>query len=290
MALTYSHPSQPTSDANSVSLTVDFLCCDYTHSLSSACLRNSRNSNSTKMQLSHIVWTFEIQFNTLQWIRPLTFFYFFSEDRLVEQLDQFVDYLTDLVDPQKRADLNVKRWHKTSLLGNKVKTQDQKKKKKTKAKSKQLSRSQLNELGLYTLPTKALKYTDVLPLHDLWLEYIFNHLRMYLTETNGQHAVPNVYDSNYDAFSKALVKSDFHGAKVTVIASCNASVVGQTGIVAMETKNTFKIVGQDDRIRSKWNSLQKEIRTTKSEFIFSYSKDRICVSIANQGYWVQDLR
>lgn len=159
--------------------------------------------------------------------------------------------MTDLVEPQKRTDLQLKRWHKTALLGTKVKTQAQKKKKKAKAKSKQLSRSQLNELGLYTLPTKGLKYVDVVPLHDLWLEYIFNHLRMFLTTVNDQHVVPNVYDSNYDAFSKALVKSDFHGAKITVIASCNASVVGQTGIVAMETKNTFKIVGQDNRVRSK---------------------------------------
>lgn len=170
---------------------------------------------------------------------------------MVTQLDEFVDFVTDLVEPQKRADLNLKRWHKTPLLGTKIKTQDQIKKKKTKAKSKQLSRSQLNELGLYTLPTKALKYDDVAPLHDLWLDYIFNHLRMYLTMEEGQPVVPNVYDSNYDAFSKALVKSDFHGALVTVVASCNASVVGQTGIVAMETKNTFKIVGKDNRMRSK---------------------------------------
>lgn len=183
----------------------------------------------------------------MNWINSL---HSFSDDRLVAQLDQFVDYVTDLVEPQKRADLHLKRWHKTALLGTKVRTQDQKKKHKTKAKSKQLSRSQLSALGLYTLPTKALKYADMLPLHDLWLEYIFNHLRMYLTTVNDQNVVPNVYDSNYDAFSKALVKSEFHGAKITVIASCNASVVGQTGIVAMETKNTFKIVGQDNRIRS----------------------------------------
>lgn len=56
--------------------------------------------------------------------------------------------------------------------------------------------------------------------------------------------MPNVYDSNYDAFSKALAKSDFRGAKITAIASCDASVIGQMGLVAMEIKNTFKIVGR----------------------------------------------
>lgn len=99
---------------------------------------------------------------------------------------------------------------------------------------------------------------------------------MYLTTVNEQHVVPNVYDSNYDAFSKALVKSEFHGAKMTVIASCNASVVGQTGIVAMETKNTFKIVGQDNRIRSESDmQLTTILNEIISVPIFSYSKERI---------------
>lgn len=176
----------------------------------------------------------------------------FAAESIVKQLDEFVDYVTDLVDPPKRPDLNLKRWHKTSLVGTKVKTQRQTKKKRSKTKSKQLSRSELNKIGLYTLPTRGIKYADLVPLHELWLEYIFSHLRMYLTTMpDGRYVVPGVSDSNYDAFSKALVKSDFHGARITVIASCNATMVGQTGIVAMETKNTFKIVGQDNRVRSK---------------------------------------
>lgn len=174
----------------------------------------------------------------------------------MEKLNEVVDYVTDLVQPRKRAELHLKKWHKTQLTGTKLKTQKQKNKQKTKSQSKNLSRKQFAELGLYTLPTKCMKYVEMLPMHELWLQYIFDHLRIYLTDRNGQHMIPNVNDSNYDAFSKALVKSDFHGARVTVVASCNPSLVGQSGIVAMETRNTFIIVGIDDRIRSEYNQKQ----------------------------------
>lgn len=62
---------------------------------------------------------------------------------------------------------------------------------------------------------------------------------------------PSVEEATYDNFSKILVKSDFHGAIVTVTRSRCPSLVGITGIVAMDTKNTFKILGKDNKLRSK---------------------------------------
>lgn len=156
------------------------------------------------------------------------------------------------MEPKKRADLNLKKWHKTQLTGTKIKTQSQRKKKATKKKSKNLSRAEYTELGLYTLPTKVLKYSDAVPLNELWLQYIYSHLRQYLIERDGKHIIPELHDSNYDSFSKSIAKSDFHGAMISVVASCNPTLVGQTGIVVMETRNTFKIVSKDDRTRSKY--------------------------------------
>lgn len=63
---------------------------------------------------------------------------------------------------------------------------------------------------------------------------------------------PSVEESSYDNFSKTLVKSDFHGAIVTVTRSRCPSLVGVNGIVAMDTKNTFKVLGKDNKLRSKW--------------------------------------
>lgn len=174
---------------------------------------------------------------------------------MVEKLDEFVDFVTGLVEPKKRPDVSVKRWHKTVLTGTKVQQPNKKTKQKTKKKPKRMTRTEFADLGLFSLPTKSLKYADFVPMHDLWTQYIEKQLEPFLKKhENGTFSVPEVYDSNYDHFSKTLVKSDLHGAKLTIECSCNPSLVGQTGIVAMETRNTFKIVGIDNRIRSMCNA------------------------------------
>lgn len=181
------------------------------------------------------------------------FFEFLGQEKLTEQLDEFVDFVTGLVEPKKRSELSLKRWHKTMLTGSKIKPPKSKgDKPKKKKKPKKLTRSEFAEMGLYVLPTKSLKYSDLMPLHELWLQYIEKQLELFIKKNeDGSITVPEVHHSNYDGFSKMLVKSDFHGAKLKVIASRNPTLVGHTGIVAMETRNSFKIVGVDNRTRSK---------------------------------------
>lgn len=170
---------------------------------------------------------------------------------MTEQLDEFVDFVKGFVEPKKRPDVSIKRWHKTVLTGTKIQPQNKKIKQKTKKKSKHLTRTEFAHLGLYNLPTKSLKYVDLLPLHELWTQYIEKQLAPYIQKReDGKLSVPEVDDKRYDGFSKTLIKSDLNGAKLTVVASCNPSLVGKTGIVAMETRNTFKMLGEDNRIRS----------------------------------------
>ena len=170
---------------------------------------------------------------------------------MVEKLDEFVDFVTGLVEPKKRPDVSLKRWHKTVLTGSKIQQSNKKTKQKPKVKPKRMTRTEFADLGLFNLPTKSLKYAELVPLHDLWTQYIEKQLEPFLKKRDdGKLSVPEVYESNYDHFSKTLVKSDLHGAKITVECSCNPSLVNQTGIVAMETRNTFKIVSADNRIRS----------------------------------------
>lgn len=170
---------------------------------------------------------------------------------MTDNLDEVVDFMTGLVEPKKRPDVSIKRWHKTVLTGTKNQPQNKQVRQKTKKKPKRLTRKEFSDLGLYNLPTKSMKYADLLPLHELWLQYIEKQLQLHIKKRDdGKLSVPEVHESGYDAFSKTLIKSDLNGAKVTVIASCNPSLVGQVGIVAMETRNTFKIISEDNRIRS----------------------------------------
>lgn len=147
------------------------------------------------------------------------------------------------VDPSKRNQLEVNLQHRTQLINSKPKKL---KKKKKVVKRKTLTRKEYSDLGLFHLPTKSLKYTDLMPLHELWKGYMSKHLPL---KSDG--SPPSVEDSSYDGFSKILVKSDFHGAIITVARSRCPSLVGANGIVAMDTKNTFKVIGKDNKLRSK---------------------------------------
>lgn len=153
--------------------------------------------------------------------------------------------------PQKREDVSINLQHRTVLTGLKSKKQlSNKKVRKNNKPSKTLSRKQFADLGLYTLPTKSIKYADMVPLHEIWMQYIRKQLQLYLIGEGDEQRIPEVHDPMYEQFSKAVVKADLHGAIIKVAASKCPSLVGQTGIVAMETKNSFKIVSRDNRTRS----------------------------------------
>lgn len=169
-----------------------------------------------------------------------------------KKLDELVTFVKDHVQPNRRQDVSINVQHRTMLNGCKSKKQvTHKKVKKNQKPSKTLSRKQFANLGLFTLPTKSIKYEELMPLHEMWLVYIRRQLKPVLIEENGCTRIPAVHEPGYESFSKAVVKTDLHGALIKVTASKCPSLVGHTGIVAMETKNSFKIVGQDNRTRSK---------------------------------------
>lgn len=170
-----------------------------------------------------------------------------STSRLLSDpnVTELVDLLKDVVSPKQLQNVNINVNHQTQLSKLNNKKTNQSKKNKKRRKNKALTRKELADLGLYTLPTKSFKYNDLLPLHNLWTQYIREFLSL-----NSDTNVPEVFDSNYESFSKLLNKIDFHGAQLTVTRSKCPSLVGVHGIVAMDTKNTFKICSKDDRLRS----------------------------------------
>lgn len=128
--------------------------------------------------------------------------------------------------------------------------------KKPLAPKKTLSRKQFSELGLYNLPRKLTKYLDVVPLNQLWEQYFVSHLG--LDATNFKPPQPD--ESTYTHFMTTLMKCDFHGAHIKIIRSKCPSVVHHEGLVVLDTKQTFVIVGKDNRTRSNrifWDMCKK---------------------------------
>lgn len=79
---------------------------------------------------------------------------------------------------------------------------------------------------------RQLRYSTFLCLHDLWQQYM---------------AVV-VQGIKTPADQVKLLKADWHGAMLIVAAARNPDLVNVTGIVVQETKNTFRLITERDRI------------------------------------------
>lgn len=75
-------------------------------------------------------------------------------------------------------------------------------------------------------------------MYQLWLQYIKDLIHY-----------ENVNSSNLQTVQMKILKADYHGCYVTVSQSKCPSFVGTTGIIVMETKNTFKIITKNDRLK-----------------------------------------
>ncbi|PNF27908.1 hypothetical protein B7P43_G08318 [Cryptotermes secundus] len=115
-------------------------------------------------------------------------------------------------------------------------------------KKKQLSLKQRRELGLYKINRTGMKYKDFEELHCLWKEYMRSCLDLEELAKRGFTGEPG--SKYWNNFSQVFLKADYHGAYLKVVRSTCSSLVGQSGIVVFDTKNTFKIIGRDNIVRT----------------------------------------
>ncbi|KYN22193.1 Ribonuclease P protein subunit p29 [Trachymyrmex cornetzi] len=89
-----------------------------------------------------------------------------------------------------------------------------------------------------------MKYFDVLPLNQLWLQY--------MREMLGVESFADISENprNWENINLQLIKADFHGAKISIDRSKCPSLIGVMGIVIQDTKNTFRVCGMDNIIRT----------------------------------------
>lgn len=138
-----------------------------------------------------------------------------------------------------RSDVpNIEAELKKEFVFAKKKSKSQRKKPSRK-KARCLTREERKTLGFYTIPRNSVKYTDVLPMHSMWVEYMTQVLEL-------DKSVPSPTGKNWDSFTQSFYKADFHGSILRVVRSKCPSYVGKLGICIMDTRNTFKIVSKDN--------------------------------------------
>lgn len=116
-----------------------------------------------------------------------------------------------------------------------------KEKSQRRQKVKPLSAKEKRDSGIYEIPDTAKKYEIYVPLHRMWVGYMWEMLGMQVDE--------RAFVTGNNAGSK-LVSADYHGAEVTVVRSKCMGMVGLAGIVVRDTKFTFQIVTKKNEFKT----------------------------------------
>ncbi|XP_078368475.1 ribonuclease P protein subunit p29-like [Oculina patagonica] len=106
-----------------------------------------------------------------------------------------------------------------------------------KPKRKEMSAREKRRRGIFKISPKNQRYDMYLPLHELWKGYMQEMLNL----TSG--------NSNLKIMYPKLLRADYHGCILNVSQSKCPSYVGTCGILLQETKNAFKIITKDDKLK-----------------------------------------
>lgn len=129
-------------------------------------------------------------------------------------------------------------------------------------KPRPLSAKEKRDSGIYDIPAHAKKYEIYVPLHRMWLGYMWEIL--------GVKEDEKAFVTAQSAGSK-LVSADYHGAEVAVVRSRCVGMVGLVGIVVRDTKFTFQVITKKNELKSKaflFNDRQQLI-----VWVFSYTQE-----------------
>ncbi|XP_059054072.1 ribonuclease P protein subunit p29 [Achroia grisella] len=132
---------------------------------------------------------------------------------------------------------NVQSEAKKGFLLSKVKSK--RIKRKPKRKKNGLSRKQKKSLGFYNQPRNFIRYADVLPINNTWENYMEQIL-------GKDMEVPTPNSRGWENVTQTLYKADFHGSHLHVVRSKCPGYIGKMGICVMDTRNTFKIVSENN--------------------------------------------
>lgn len=117
-----------------------------------------------------------------------------------------------------------------------------KEKSQRRRKVKPLSAKEKRDSGIYEIPDTAKKYEIYVPLHQMWVGYMWEILGLKTDE--------KAFVTGKSAGSM-LTSADYHGAEVTVVRSRCMGLVGLAGIVVRDTKFTFQIITKKNELKSK---------------------------------------
>ncbi|ETN41840.1 uncharacterized protein HMPREF1541_03777 [Cyphellophora europaea CBS 101466] len=117
-----------------------------------------------------------------------------------------------------------------------------------KRKPRPLSAAERRELGIYDLKKEEVRYETYRGLHALWNGYMLEVLGV--TREGRPVDGWERREVTPQGQGPLLASADFHGAEVEVVRCVDGGKVGMKGVVVRDTKFTFVIVLEGDRVRT----------------------------------------
>ncbi|KAK2463464.1 hypothetical protein APHAL10511_004550 [Amanita phalloides] len=105
------------------------------------------------------------------------------------------------------------------------------------------------ERGFWNFDKTQITFRNILPLHHLWMGYMSELLGLAQPSSATPGALSKPPMPTSATMHAKLLKADFHGAFVRVHQSKNVSVLGLSGIVIVDTENTFTVVTRQNRVK-----------------------------------------
>lgn len=155
------------------------------------------------------------------------------------------EMVNDLVAIAEGGSININLEHITMLEGGPAERNRYNRRRHLSRRSEILPRRKYRPLCLYTIPRYGITYEEAKKIHKVWKSYVRHSLGI-----NDNDVLPLPHQKGYSNLSLLLFRTDLHGARLEVLVSNCKTLVGLIGIVVLETRNTFQLVGRDNNLRT----------------------------------------
>lgn len=110
-------------------------------------------------------------------------------------------------------------------------------------KKKGLTRKEKCKLGLLRLPKDGWNHEQLQPMRNMWIQYIRELF-------NWNRTAPEVGTTEFANFVTLVNKAEYIGADIEIVRSKVPSLVGKSGTIIMETKNSLQIITPESQLKT----------------------------------------
>ncbi|XP_035226441.1 ribonuclease P protein subunit p29-like isoform X2 [Stegodyphus dumicola] len=171
---------------------------------------------------------------------------------LLQNLPPSIEKLSERIGLRKVPDDYIKSFIKDTIPRSSITVDEYKqyifsfdkyKKRRTAVRQKKrktlLNANEQRKLAIFKVDPQTTKFSTFIPVHELWKKYMQGILQL-------KEILPDDLSNIY----QKLLKADYHGCMLVVASSVCPNYVGARGIVVQETRNVFRLITEENKIKT----------------------------------------